>query len=243
MTEDKKTHRLVNKPQISSRSLADYMAASEIGKRNILTACKYQAIARIVQHDEAKQTISKFFRSENPLITDLDDAAKQLRARMADSDFDRDVYDHNADYIDRFSKVVHIVELPSDADILAPGQSPKIEIGGVKVGADIQFRLRRVTKTNKVKIGAAVFRYAKGKPLKPEIASWQSAFLLAYLADTALEVGAEPEAKLCVTLDMYSGKTCPAPTDSVSRFKNMQAACVAIAERWDNIKPPPNAAL
>jgi len=243
MADDKKTHRLVKTPQISSRYLADYMAATEIGRRNILSACKFQAIARIVQHDEAKQTISKFFRSENPSIADLNAAAQKLRSRMADSDFDRDVFDHNADYLDRFAKVVHLVELMPDAEILAPGQSPKIEIGGVKVSADIQFRLRRVTRTNKVKLGAAVFRYAKGKPLKPDIANWQSAFLLAYLAETALEVDAEPEAKLCVTIDMYSGETCPAPTDSVTRFKNMQAACTAIAERWDNIKPPAKAVL
>ncbi|WP_120014066.1 hypothetical protein [Mesorhizobium waimense] len=243
MPDLKKTHRLIKTPQFSSRYLADYMAATEFGKRNILTASKYQAIARVVQHDEATQTISKFFRSENPTIEHLTVAAKKLRDRMADLDFDRDLFDHNADYLDRFAKVVHLVELPTDADILAPGQSPKIEIGGVKVGTDLQFRLRRITKTNKIKIGAAVFRYSKGKALKPEIGAWQSAFLLAYLRETALEVGAEPEAKLCLTLDMYSGQAYPAPTGSVSRYKNMQAACVAISERWDNIKPPANAIL
>ncbi|TPM03637.1 hypothetical protein FJ960_14220 [Mesorhizobium sp. B2-3-11] len=241
MPDLKKTHRLVKTPQISARYLADYMAASEIGKRNILTASKYQAIARVVQHDEAKQTISKFFRSENPAIDHLTVAAKKLRDRMADSDFDRDVFDHNADYLDRFAKVVHVVEMPDKAEILAPGQSQKIEIGGVKIGADLQFRLRRVTKTNKIKIGAGVFRYSKGKALKPEVGAWQSAFLLGYLGETAVEAGAEPEGKLCVTLDMYTGQTYPAPTDSVSRYKNMQAACVAISERWDNIKPPANA--
>jgi hypothetical protein len=34
-----------------------------------------------------------------------------------------------------------------------------------------------------------------------------------------------------------------APTDSVSRFKNMEAACASIAERWPNVAPPPNAVL
>ena len=66
---------------------------------------------------------------------------------------------------------------------------------------------------------------------------------LGFLGQTAVEVDAEPEGKLCLTLDMFSGKAYPAPTDSVSRFKNMQAACVVIAERWENIKPPANAVL
>jgi hypothetical protein len=211
MSEENKTHRLVKNAQISSRYLSDYMAASDIGRRNILTASKYQPIARVVQHDEAKQTISKFFRHENPEIEQLVGTAKMLRERMADSEFDRDLFDHNADYIDRFAKVVHLVEMP-EAEILAPGQAAKIEIGGVKVGVEIQFRLRRITRTNKVKVGAATFRYSKGKALKPEIGNWQSAFLLAYLGQTAAEAGAEPEGKLCITIDMQTGKTYPAPT-------------------------------
>jgi hypothetical protein len=114
-------------------------------------------------------------------------------------------------------------------------------MGGVNVGVDIQFRLRRVTKNNQIKIGAAAFRYSKGKPLKPETANWQSAFLLGYLGEAMVEVDASPESKICLTLDMFSGTVHPAPTDSITRCKNMQAACVAIAERWENIKPPANA--
>ena len=243
MSDDKKTHRLVKLPQISSRYLADYMAATEVGKRNILTTCKYQAIARIVQHDEAKQAITKFFRSKNGAISDLNVAAKNLRDRMADTDFDRDLFDHNADYIDCFSKVQHLVEIPVGTEILAPGQLPRIDINGVKVSTDIQLRFRRITKTNKVKIGAAVFRYAKGKALKPEIANWQSAFVLAYVKSVGVDNGVEPDAKLCITIDMFSGKAYPAPTDNISRFKNMQAACSGISERWENIKPPTNSVI
>ncbi|MFY7761197.1 hypothetical protein [Aquidulcibacter sp.] len=241
MSDPKKTHRLVKVPSISSRYLADYMAATEMGRRTILTACKYQAIARVVQHDAAKMAISRFFRSENPLITDLASEAQRLRNQMADSDFDRDVADHNADYIDQFATVAHLVEVPSDAEFIDPGQYQRMDIGGVKVGIDIQFRLRRVTKANKIKLGAAAFRYAKGKPLKPEIGNWQSALLLSYLGETAVEVDAAPESKICLTIDMFSGRAHPAPSDSVTRFKNMQAACVAISERWENIKPPANA--
>jgi hypothetical protein len=94
MSDLKKTHRLVKVPSISSRYLADYMSASEMGRRNILTGCKYQSIARIVQHDAAKMAISRFFQSENPLVADLKSEAFRLRNQMADSDFDRDVADH-----------------------------------------------------------------------------------------------------------------------------------------------------
>lgn len=243
MLELKKTHRLVKAPQISARLLADYMAGSERAKRAILVGCKFQPVARVIQHDHAKQTLTKFFCAENPEISDLTAAAEKLRARMADSDFDRAVLDHNADYLDRAAKVVHLMQLPDDADILAPGKAANIQIGAVKVTVDFQFRLRRVTKTNKVLTGAGVTRYAKGKVLKEEAGLWQSAFTLGYLRLTEIEEEVTPDGKLCVTIDAHSGACHYAPGNSVNRFKDMEAACIGIAERWENVKPPESAVL
>src|SRR4051794_23709849 len=115
-----KTHKEVKEPQISARYLADYMAASEKTKRRIVRDCKFQPIARVVQHDEAKIAISKFIRDGGD-IADLEAISEELRDRLADSDFDRDLFDHNADYIDQFIKGWPGIGLPKKADILAPG--------------------------------------------------------------------------------------------------------------------------
>jgi len=98
--------------------------------------------------------------------------------------------------------------------------------------------LRRTTKSNKVRIGAASLRYAKGKPLPPDVAAWQSAFLVGYIGQDASQDNAEPEGKLCLTIDAYSGVCHSAPTDAVRRFQNMKAACATIAESWSNMPPP-----
>src|SRR4051794_5504240 len=100
-----KTHREVKKPQISGRALADYMDASEQARRTIVRSCKYQPIARVVQHDEAKVAVSKFIRDGKDDVVTLKGKAQELRDRLADSDFDRDLFDHNADYIERFATV------------------------------------------------------------------------------------------------------------------------------------------
>jgi hypothetical protein len=239
MPSDKKTHRLVKNPQISARFLADFMAASEQAKRTIVRKCKFQAIGRVVQHDEAKAAISKFIRDGGD-IGELQQRAQSLRDRMADDDFDRDLFDHNADYIDRFAAIYVELQLPK-ADVSAPGQPDPIDLNGVKVNADLSFRLQRVTKTNKVRIGAGMLRYAKGTPLPEAVAEWQSAFLFGYLTKKTDPAMAEPEWKLCVTIDAHGGVCHPAPSNSISRFQNMEAACATIAERWPNIPPPPNA--
>lgn len=242
MSDQKKTHREVKKPQISARFLADYMAASETAKRTIVRNCKYQAIARVIQHDEAKAIISNFIWQEERRPASLLEKAKTIKDRMADTLFDRDLFDHNADYVARFAHIWNQVDLPK-AQYLFSGKGQTLSLNGVKVTTEIHFRLRRITKTNKVKVGVGALRYQKGKALSQDIAEWQSAYLLGYLNRIGVEEGAVPEHKLCVTLDAYSGAATSAPSDAVRRFQHMEAACASIAERWPAIKPPPNAIL
>ena len=168
------------------------MSGSDIRRRSILVGCKYQSRAEFMQHDEAKLNVSKFLSAGNPQISTLHHAAMKLRERMADDDFSRDLFDHNADYIDRFAKVFNPNALPA-AERLAPGKCPAVMLGGVKVTPDIQLRLQRLTKSNKVRVGAVTFRYAKGKALKPETGAWQSAFIMGYLLLTGDQEDIAPE--------------------------------------------------
>lgn len=159
---------------------------------------------------------------------------------QTDSDFDRDLYDHNADYIARFAEIWPKVNLPK-AQILVPGAAPSIFLNGVTVTVDLQFRLRRLTRTNKVQVGAAMLRYAKGKPLSQAVGAWQSAFLLGYLRDTGIEENAEPTHTLCLTLDAYSGTVHPAPGDAIRKYGQIKSACATISEWWPNINSPTGA--
>jgi hypothetical protein len=49
------------------------------------------------------------------------------------------------------------------------------------------------------------------------------------LAKTNANEDAEPEGKLCVTIDAYTGGRHLAPTNAVTRFKEAEAACATIA--------------
>jgi hypothetical protein len=79
--------------------------------------------------------------------------------------------------------------------------------------------------------------------LKDAIGEWQSAILYGLIGLTHHEEGAEPEPelKLCLTIDAYSGSCFQAPTNAVRRFHNAEAACQTIAEQWANIEPPTGA--
>ena len=76
---DKKTHKEVKSPRITSRYLADYMAASEQKRRTIIRDCKYPPIARLLHHNEAKNSISRFIGAVNPDISALQKKSQELR--------------------------------------------------------------------------------------------------------------------------------------------------------------------
>ena len=237
---EKKTHREISSPQVNARHLAEYMAGSERAKRQIARNCRYQPLARVVQHHRAKAIVSKAIYEGN---VNLAIEENRIRNLLADSDFDRDVLDHNADYVARFALVDSGLDLPKSELIAPSGGVSHIMINGVRVNVEINFRLRRLTRTNKIRVGIGALRYSKGRALSQPIAEWHTAFLHGFYCGTNSEEGAEVEAKLCVVVDAYAGKCYSAPTDARRRFLDMKAACESIAERWDNIAPPKNSVL
>ena len=243
LQETKKTHREVKAPQISIPQLADYMAASEQRQRTIAQDCKYRSTARVVQHADARIVVTNHILSGGGGTDDLQAKADAIRNKLSDSDFEADINDHSADYIERFAKVFPNVELPASAKLSAPEIFAPLTLNGVKVTFRPQIILGRITKTNTVKSGAIMLRYAKGKPLKPDVADYQSAGIFGYMTTLNTSNAAEAERALCVTLDAYMGVCHPAPGNAVYLFKEMSAACATIGEWWPGIKPPKNAIL
>jgi hypothetical protein len=240
---DQKTHTEVKKPQISMSRLADYMAASEQAKRTIVQSCKYRATVRVVQHNEAKATIASYIRKGETDTSSLIEKADYIRSKLADDDFEAEVNDHNASYVERFAKIAETVSLPKKAEIQAGEKFPALPLGGVAVTFVPQLLLQRVSKTNVAKRGAVMLRYAKGKALSPVLGEWQSAGIFGYLRTLDVADMKEAEKELCLTLDAYTGAIYPAPSKSVYFFNEMKAACASIAERWPAIQPPKNAVL
>jgi hypothetical protein len=238
-----KTHAETKEPQIDLRHLADYMAASRQAQRGIVRDCKYRRIARVVQHTEARAVIFNHIRSRTIGPDDLKNKAEQIRNRLADDEFEADVNDHNADYIDRFAGNLLKIALPA-CQIMPPRAVEPIEISGVFVRFGPHVLLRRTMKrTNRQRSGAIMLRYAKGEALPPKAAQWQTASIFGFLRTIQEAEAAEPERPLCVVVDAHAGVVHSAPGDSVYRFNEMKAACADIAERWPNIQPPPNAII
>ncbi len=239
-----KTHNVRQNPGLSANRLADFMAASEQTRRSILRSCKFMPRARVIQHQEAKESIARYVSSADFSATDLETRIEILRNGLHGSDFDNEVAEHNADYIERFME--KLPALPARVqEVLQAGKMPSLDIHGVNLTFSPDLLLKRVNQRNSPKLGVAFFRYAKNKPLSDEVACWQGAISFGYL-DTRVKQGlgdVDPEKEMCVAVDMWTGKVHQAPSNAVYRFNEVKAACAGIAERWDQIQPPDGAVI
>lgn len=239
---DDKTHSLRENPGMSASKLADYMAASEQARRSILRQCKYRPIARVVQHQVAKESIADSLSSGDFGTGALETRVEILRNGLHGSDFDNEVAEHNADYIERFLEMKP--QLPAKAkEISVAGKMPPLDIEGFSLSFAPDLILKRTNQRNVPKIGVAFLRYGKNKPISDEVGCWQGAISYGYL-DTKLKQGVaetDPEKDLCVTLDVWSGKCHPAPGNAIYRFNEVRAACAGIVERWAQIAAPDGA--
>lgn len=236
------THTERKNPQLSISRLADYMAASEQAKRTIIQSCKYRAIARVIQHVEARTAIAAHLLSGDKEYGPLTERADSLRNRLADSSFEYDLNEHNADYIDRFIEAAESLIIPA-ASVSSGQEYSGWDMNGVKITFRSDLSLQKTTRTNKVKIGALMLRYAKGKPVSSKVAEYHSSLIFGRLIETSEGDAAEPEKQLCGIIDAYSGAFHPAPGNAGYLFKEAKAACLAIAERWPAIKRPKGAVL
>ena len=99
----------------------------------------------------------------------------------------------------------------------APKWQP-LKINGVKLRFSPHILLDRTDKKNQKQRGALMFRYAKGAPLKPEVASYQSAAIFGILREISDKEAEEVDKPLCVTVDGITGAVYAADGKAASSY-------------------------
>lgn len=168
--------------------------------------------------------------------------AARIRRKIADSDFDADVNEHNAGYVEAFREICKALQIPACEMEPLTGKTT-INMNGLAVRYAPDLLLRKINRSNVAKIGALFLLYSKGKSASEEEALHLSALSFGYLEDSPLNENAEPDKSLCISVCAYSGVVHPAPGNSKRRFNNMMAAGATIADLWPAIPAPKNARL
>ncbi|MGU3421800.1 hypothetical protein [Methylobacterium sp. D54C] len=218
------------------------MAASDVAKRSVIQKCKFRPLARLVQHKEARASIARWLRDGSGDRRALTAEASRIRRKIADSDFDADVNEHNAGYVEAFQEVCDALDMPAcEMDTLSGKVT--INMNGLSVRYAPDLILRRIARNNVAKIGAMFLIYSKGKSASVEEALHLSALSFGYLEDAPIAQDCEADKAICLSVCAYSGNVYAAPGNSKRRFNNMMAAGATIADLWPAIPAPRNARL
>jgi len=121
------------------------MAASSQRKRSVLRSAKFRAIARIVQHKEARVTIASWFKDGQGDISTLRDRAEWFRSRMSTTDFETDQNQYNADYVEAFADICDKIALPKCDMDLVSGKN-EIDLNGTSVIFNPDLLIQRYTR-------------------------------------------------------------------------------------------------
>lgn len=225
-----------------AQDLAEYMAASDVAKRTVIQKCKFRPLARLVQHKEARASIGHWMRQGAGDSDALTAEAARIRRKIADTDFEAEVNEHNAGYVEAFRDICDQLAIPA-CDMEALAGKVSINMNGLDVRYAPDLILKNTNRNNVAKIGAMFLLYSKGKSASTEEALYLSALSYGYLEDAPINNGCESDKALCISVCAYSGTVHPAPGNSKRRFSNMMAAGATISDLWPAIPAPKNARL
>lgn len=233
-------HWTVRQPTISAFDLAEYMVAPEGQREVIVRRSKFPATSRAPSLAEAQFEICHHL-SEGMSDGDLARKSEAMRTRLVAREADYVRNRLNADGIDGFRSRIGETKLPACNRQMQIETHP-VYFEGVKVTADIPLRLHRTTPSGKTRLGGLVMRFAHGAMAGTETAQWLSSFVHGYVRQTTTEDEADIGHNLCLVVDVGTGRIFKAPTNAISRYKAMQAACADIARQWRTLAPPRPAA-
>jgi hypothetical protein len=118
----------------------------------------------------------------NPLSGDLVEKAQTLRDRLAGSEFDASLTQHNGNFVASFAMCCGGFNT-SGFDLVAASNLEAPAFNGINVPFTPTLLAYRKTQANTHKIGALMYCYAKGKPASRDAAEWQTAFMYGLFSD------------------------------------------------------------
>jgi hypothetical protein len=124
----------------------------------------------------------------------------------------------------------------------SPIRNTKLAIANVSISVSLDLLVEKPAKTGAKSVGAVVFIFSKtGGQEKNVDKRCKTVAMLAYeTLKTHLRTDATIDPKLCMALDVFSGKIYAAKTEQRQLFTNVETNCEDVATIWPGVKPPKN---
>lgn len=217
-------------PRFAINALMKYSVANSLHRRNIIHEQKYPPTFKATWYDRAHQAITKFIvdgmQDESPLKTEL----SSLLAATPSNDNEALKISLNIEAIESFLDSYDQIPLGNLTPSNGTNFTPHVILSGVSVSVRPDVELRGVIR-GKDHAGSLKLYFSKPDRLSKD-AFQLGAVLLVHHCRNHVADAAEVKPANCFVFDVFGGQCYTAPSAFTLRFRNLEANCKEIADRW-----------
>jgi len=243
MAASAKKYRYNATPRLSANQLAEYLTAHADRRTGIIQAAKYPKTSVVARYDPACDAITNFLCSNARSGTDLAKAIEQQKAReqkIGASTWIKQDAQLSAEAINAFWKSYNKLGLGKFSCRPVAASAPKLNINGVDISVALDVTTHRKDKDDQAYVGGIimVFSKAEASASARERRCRVAAVLSALFAEKHLATLGKTDPKMCISLDVFAGKTYPTPGSYVKRLSQINTSCKEVTLWWPTIDPP-----
>lgn len=230
-------------PRLSANQLAEYLKASSTRRKSIVREAKFPKTAVVTRYRNARQSIVKYLcddtRSMSALFESMADMKTRAESPTATPWQTEDLL-LSVEAVASFQKARNTLGIVKyDCKLALPNQ-PKLEISGVEISVAADVFAVRCDKDGVERVGAAILLFSKSEASakgRDELCR-VSALLAAMFAEKYLGHLGVVDPKMCVAVDVFSGKEHKAPASYVKALENISNSCEEVVLRWAKAEVP-----
>jgi hypothetical protein len=221
-------------PRLSVNKLGEYIEAKPLRRFRILQEAKFPPTFITKRYEEACDVMVDYFiqgRDMKPVLQKLE----KVYARKHRTPFEQQTDQLTIQALEAFYENADDLMLPDEYTGLSGLHSnlPLATIAGTEVSIRPEIFIRHHSSKGPA-IGAIKLYLSKTHPLTIESAAYVGALVRHQLQEVYTK-SPKVNPKFCLVYDVFANALHIAPTAYKTRFKDVEAACLEIAGRWDAI--------
>ena len=227
------SERVKEKPRISINKLGEYLVATPLRRRSIISEQKRPKTYQVIYYQSASDAIAKSISSNGIKYDLLAEESDKLMKLEPMSEPDEYKYQSNIEAIDSFLNICDDLPLEDMKTSIGQSDPPKITVAGVEISIRPELILSK-THNNENLVSVLKLYFSKNSPLDKIAGQYIATLLHKYAQKYLLDLG-NPNIRLAIVIDVFAEKFYTAPASYKRRMDNIEAACKEIQLIWPTV--------
>ena len=225
--------------------MAEYVspATSSTRRTSIIREARFPKKSIVAQYERARSGLTAFLCDGTRSFQHFADATEYLRKREGKVDatvWSKRDSRSSIEAIDSFQRHYNKLTLRKLDCRVVHGRQPLLDMWPTKISVAIDCTVHKPTREGPDKVGAAILLFSRGESSSKARSERSKTIAGLIYTHASRHLGSlgEPDPELCFAVDVFGGVAYNPPGTFARKLRNVEDACVEIADRWPKISPP-----